>query len=108
MSNRRTLSRDAATGITTDFIFEAGETASQDTFVIAKSQDVTALVEQNKVARNEIDKHHRHGEFSKIASIPLSIYYDLKQRGIIDDQKAMRAWLNDPDNRAFRTRDARI
>jgi hypothetical protein len=55
-----------------------------------------------------MDRHQKHGEWSKVASIPLSVLYDLKARGIADDPKKMKAWLNDPDNRAFRTRDARI
>jgi hypothetical protein len=33
---------------------------------------------------------------------------ELKQQGIIDDPKALRRWLNDPDNRYFRTRPGRV
>jgi len=41
---------------------------------------------------------------AKVASIPMNIYFDLKQRGILNDQKKMKQWLNDPDNKYFRTR----
>lgn len=108
MEDRRTLSVDKAAGIKTDFVYETGDSAKDDKITIATSQDVTKIVEANKRARNEIDKHQKHGEWSKVASIPLTVYYDLKRRGIADDPAAMKRWLNDSDNRAFRTRDARI
>ena len=41
---------------------------------------------------------------TKIASIPLSIYMDLKKRGVLRDPVAFKRWLNDGDNAAFRTR----
>jgi hypothetical protein len=108
MEDRRTLSVDKAAGIKTDFVYETGDSAKDDKITIATSQDVTKIVKANKRARNEIDKHQKHGEWSKVASIPLTVYYDLKRRGIADDPAAMKRWLNDSDNRAFRTRDARI
>ena len=108
MSDRRTLSYDPLTKIKTDFVFEAGDKPSDDKFTIATSQDVGSIVKANKVVRNEIDRHQKHGEWSKVASIPLSVYYDLERRGILKDQKALKKWLNDSDNQAFRTRDARL
>ena len=45
---------------------------------------------------------------SRVASIPLTVYYDLKQKGILDDQAAMKKWLNDPDNELFRTRKGKV
>ena len=108
MEDRRTLSVDKAAGIKTEFVYESGDTLKDDTVKIATSQDVTKIVEANKRARNEIDRHHKFGEWSKVASIPLTVLYDLKRRGIADDPAAFKRWLNDPDNRAFRTRDARI
>ena len=41
MSDRRTLEYDPLTGIKHDFIFEAGDSPSQDKFVIETTQDVT-------------------------------------------------------------------
>ena len=54
MEIKRTLSADAASGIKTDFIYEAGETLKDDKITIASSQDVTAILLANKRARNEI------------------------------------------------------
>jgi hypothetical protein len=54
------------------------------------------------------DKRTKWGDMSRVASIPLSVYYDLKRRGIADDPVALRKWLNDGDNRVFRTREGTV
>jgi hypothetical protein len=36
------------------------------------------------------------------------IWEDLVRKGIANDTKKLKAWLNDPDNRAFRTRLGRV
>lgn len=77
-----------------------------DTAFIEKRQDVTEIIDNNKRQFNE--DHGRYGEWNKVASIPLNVYYDLKQKGIVDDPVAMKKWLNDPDNRFFRTRPGRV
>ena len=48
-------------------------------------------------------------ERNKIASIPAEIIEDLNRKGImrgyfIVDMPAMKRWLNDPENKVFRTR----
>jgi hypothetical protein len=43
-----------------------------------------------------------------VASIPLSVYYELKRQGIADDPKALRKWLNQSENQAFRTREGTL
>jgi hypothetical protein len=35
-------------------------------------------------------------------------YMDLKKKGILDDQVALKRWLNDPENRYFRTRPGQV
>jgi len=77
-----------------------------DTAFIEKRQDVTEIIDNNKRQFNE--DHGRYGEWNKVASIPLNVYFDLKQKGIVDDPVAMKKWLNDPDNRFFRTRPGRV
>ena len=96
--SKRLISDDAVTGIKTFLTYDA----ATDEAVISKEQDVQAIVEQNKREFNEAPE--RWGEWTKVGSIPLSVYYDLQRQGILNDQKAMAKWLNDPDNRAFRTR----
>lgn len=47
-------------------------------------------------------------EMVRVASVPTLIWYELKKKGIIDDDKAYRRWLNDRDNRGFRTVHGRV
>ena len=75
---------------------------SSDTFTIETKQDVTDIVEWNKAEYNEYS-HPQFGTMRKVASIPLPLYYELKRKGIIDDPNALKKWLNDPDNKFFRT-----
>ena len=105
---KRNLSFDPMSGISTDFTYEAGESLADDHFVISTSQDVTKIIEANKRSEKEVTSRNKWGEFSKVASIPLSIYYDLKKQGIIDDKKRFKRWLNDRDNKLFRTRGGTI
>lgn len=102
---KRLFDYDPLTGLTEWFEYDD----SNDTFTIQTEQDATELLEHNKIARNTFTSgkdtwgdgfDHR----TKVASIPLNIYMDLKKRGILRDPVAMKRWLNDPDNFAFRTR----
>jgi hypothetical protein len=76
---------------------------------IQTSQDVSDVIEANRLQFNQVDERANwKGDLHKIGSIPMSIYYDLKRRGILDDQAALKRWLNDPDNRLFRTRPGQV
>lgn len=108
MEDRRTLNIDEMLGTHTEFVYESGDTLKDDKIIISESQDVTSIIEANKRSLNEVDKHKPYGEWSKVASIPLTVYHDLKQRGIVDDPARFKRWLNDPDNRYFRTRGGRV
>lgn len=96
----RVLSNDPETGIVE--LFHYDETTDQVT--LETIQRVDSLVEQNKSLHNEYTSLDRFGDMTRVASIPMSVYFSLKKQGIVDDQKALRRWLNDPDNRFFRTR----
>jgi len=81
--------------------------------IIETRQNVTPFLEQNKASYAQIDERARWGEFTKIASIPFAVIQELNKKGILKgfhivDQKAMKAWVNDPENRFFRTRPGRI
>lgn len=80
-----------------------------DEFTVEEVQDVTAVLDENKRAFNMYDERSRwNHEMNQVASIPLVVWEDLKRKGIADDEKALKKWLDDPDNRAFRTRPGRI
>lgn len=49
------------------------------------------------------------GDWHKIASIPLNVYWDqLAEASKQDDGKFISKWLNDSDNAAYRTKEGRV
>jgi len=99
VSDRYFFNQNAELGITRWFDYD-WET---DTFGIHTEQDLEPSIEANKALFNDAQTNWR-GDMHLVASIPMSIYFDLKQKGIADDDAAMKRWLNDADNQVFRTR----
>lgn len=104
MIEKRFFSKDDDQGITRTFEFD--DETNQAT--IRTQQDVTAVIEENKQEYAQVDERARWGEWSKVASIPMSIYFQLKAEGKLDDQEYMKKWLNDSDNQYFRTRSGQV
>lgn len=99
------LDHDPTTGITEFFDYDD----NTDLVTIRTEQDVTDLAEQNKALFNDVDNPHRFGgEWHRVAQIPSTVYNELYQSGKIHDKQYMRRFLNDPDNRVFRTRPGKI
>lgn len=95
------------------------QTAHQDGeggIVVETRQDVSAIIEQNKREYNSFDERARWSDElfgNKIASIPMTVIDDLNTKGImrgfaIIDEVRFAAFLNDPLNRAWRTRTGRV
>ena len=95
---RKVIDTDPTTGISHVFYFDD----ATDEVTITAEQEVAGVLEHNKRAFN--DAPERYGEWTRVAQIPLSIYYDMVKTGKIRDDAYMKRWLNDPDNRFFRTR----
>lgn len=94
---KKVFDYDPLTGITTYWHVKGnGE------YVVEKVQDVSKLADWNRRQYNDTPK--KHGDLNKVASIPLSVYYELKRQGIADDPVALKKWLNDSNNQVFRTR----
>lgn len=102
---KRLFDYDPATGVKQWFHMEEGD----DAFTIQTEQPVDPLIAANRASFNSFDSgRDRWGEAighrTRVASIPLNIYQDLKSKGVLGDQAALKRWLNDPDNAVFRTR----
>lgn len=78
-----------------------------DVVVLETKQDVTDIIELNKIqvdnATRKIDNTMTH-----VARIPFTVIDDLNAKGImqgfmVKDEKAFKRWLNNPDNRVWRT-----
>lgn len=69
---------------------------------------VEPTIEANTAMRNTVNPGWK-GDYHKVASIPLNLFYEQLNPAILqDDQKFISKWLNDADNRAWRTKEGRI
>lgn len=81
-------------------------------FTIETVQDVEPLLEVNKALAN--DAPLRWGEWTHVASLPSVIVIELTKQGImagpghIADPPRFKKWLNDRNNRLFRTRHGHV
>jgi hypothetical protein len=82
-----------------------------ESFAITEVQDVQAVLESNEMARRNYTEgaRSRHGEYGSFAGrIPTVIWNDLVRRGIAFDDEALLAWLELPENRAFKIHPGRF
>jgi len=84
--------------------------------IIEHKADISAVLNANKAEYAQNDERKRWSDDAfgnKVASIPLVVFQELEKQGItkgftVLDMPRFKAWLNNPDNRAFRTRTGRI
>lgn len=100
---RRLLSHNPLTG-TKKYVLDNPDDPGG--IVVETHSDLAPLIDSNKEQYNQAPA--TWGEGRKVASIPLEIYFQLKQQGIADDPIQFRKWLNDPDNRYFRTMPGKV
>lgn len=80
-----------------------------DKLLVRNAQDAEPIIEANKAELNSgEDGYSKSRNLRRVASIPLVLYLDLKKRGILGDRVKFRRWLNDPDNRLFRTAPGKV
>lgn len=77
------------------------------------NQDVTEIIEGNKQMFNQITSQDKWGDLTKVARLPLTVIDDLNKKRVmrgfaVIDETRFKAFLNDPDNRFFRTRPGRV
>lgn len=99
---KRLISADKETGIKTYLDYDG----TDDNAVIVKEQDVTDIVESNRAAFDSAPK--RWGDMTHVGRIPMTVYMELKAKGILDDQQELVKWLNDPANGMWRVRPGTI
>ena len=82
---------------------------SEDRLIIERVQDVEPILEANKRAFNDADTSWKR-EMNHVARIPKVIIDEYMKRGInlLADEAALKRFLNDPDNRLFRTKPGRV
>lgn len=69
---------------------------------------VQDTIDVNKAQRN-LARNDWKGDYHHVASIPLNVFYDqIAEAHSHGDDKYVSRWLNDSDNRAWRTKDGRV
>lgn len=69
---------------------------------------VDDIIRDNTAMRNAASPGWK-GDWHKVASIPLNIYYDqLHEATVQDDHRYVSRWLNDSDRRAWRSKDGQV
>ena len=106
---KRLVKRDAITGKETWAHF-----GDDGKMIFESTQNVDSLLAKNTAERNEYragslqgdtQKHHQ-----KVAEIPTALYHQLIEElgQPKDNPQAWKKWLNDYDNRFFRTSGGRV
>ena len=105
---KKVLSHDPLAKKTTYFVDDGGEYGTKTV------QDVTNITDQNQRTANDwkpgsmignTQKHHQ-----KVAEIPATLYFDLLKKfgDPKHNLKKWKRWLNDNENRHFRTTGGRV
>ncbi len=103
--HKRVFHRDPVAG-TTEYLYYDDDT---DQIRMETEQDIEPLAELAQYVRHGFDERARwKGDMHHVASVPMTVYEELRKKGILQDKVALRKWLNDPDNRVFRTRPGRV
>lgn len=96
---------DAATGRTVWSMFDGEKVIFRTDTPVAQS------LEENLIARNSAPTGWQ-GDYHRIASVPMQLLYDenlgLNKAIQQGDGKYLSNWLNDGDNRAWRTKEGRV
>ena len=90
-------------------VFQRGYIDDIDNKLVVESiQDTAPILESNKFERKEFDAKFNSDQkynrgFTKVATIPNIIFDKLMRDVTWYDKEAMKKWLNEPDNKSFRT-----
>ena len=74
-------------------------------------QDVEPILEANKRQYEVDDKRFKHETMNHVARIPLVLIEKVKREQGIDllnDEKALKRFLNDPENKFLRTKPGKL
>lgn len=83
---------------------------ADDVLTVGIVQDVEPIMEQNKRLANDASQHWKQ-PMNRVASIPVSVIEHYRvEKGIdlMNDEAALRQFLNDPDQRVWRVRGGRV
>lgn len=98
----RLFNHDPATGRTVWVLTEGERTTFRTDY------PVDAIINEN-AERRAASAGTKFGDMAHIASVPLNIYHEqLAEAQRVGDDKYISKYLNDSDNRAWRTREGKV
>jgi hypothetical protein len=101
--SKKFVDYDPLTGVTNYF-----HAMGDGSYVSEDVVDVMPTRETNKALFNDAPTRWKQDGYNHVASIPPTIWFELKRSGIADDEKALLKWIQDPDHSVFRTRPGRL
>jgi hypothetical protein len=104
MIESRFFDKDPLSGATTIYHYDH----ATDKYHLERTTDYQDIVDMNRRFHNDQTDANWKGEMHMVATLPNEVWFDLKKRGILDDDKAFRRWLNDSENSAFRVKPGRV
>jgi hypothetical protein len=96
MAEQRMTYRDAD-GVRKTLIWDDED---RDNVTVQTEQDVEPILDG--IARDREAHHAGLGGNKLAARLPLTVYEDLYQRGILDDEQRFKDWLNSPEAAPWR------
>lgn len=106
MGDWRCIASNPVSGVSTWIKEEA------DGVLVQNRQDISALLDQNKAEANIAQKGWKGDGLHSVARLPISMIHDRKsyigQAIAESDSKAVSRFLNNSDNRSFRTKEGNI
>ena len=93
------LAYDSLTGTRQQMHF-----TTDNKIVLETTVEIDEIAERNKAIRNEISRTEKLPDgIVKLPSIPMVLYMELRQRGILGDKAALRKWLASDEAAPYRT-----
>jgi len=71
--------------------------------ILETTTDIADVARQNAEQANSVSRTSRSGDMVHVARLPMLVYLDLAQRGVLYDKAAMRKWLLSEEARPYRT-----
>lgn len=84
---------------------------SEDRLIVHTVQDVEPILKANKAAFDHDNRRFKSESMNHVARIPLVLVEKVKRETGIDllnDEKALKAFLNDSENKFLRTKPGKI
>lgn len=71
--------------------------------ILETTTNIDDVAKMNAEQANNVSRTSRSGDMVHVARLPMLVYLDLSERGILNDKAAMKKWLLSDEARPYRT-----